>query len=180
MLFFRPLSPVKNAPVFAITVPPDEITIAELLKTTGYATGIVGKWHLGHLPAFLPTKQGFDSYFGVPYSNDMGRIGTTRPDPARPPANQPVKNAIPLPLYLDEQKIEEEPDQRELTKRYTEEAIRFIVEHKDRPFFLYYPSNFPHVPLYASDRFEGSSKRGIYGDVVARVAGKTTRDHTRS
>lgn len=150
-------------------LPPEEITIAELLQTRGYATGIVGKWHLGHLPEFLPTKQGFDSYFGVPYSNDMGRIRTTRHDPAQPLADQPVKNAVPLPLYRDEQKIEEEPDQRELTKRYTEEAIRFIVEHKDRPFFLYYPSNFPHVPLYASDRFEGSSKRGIYGDVVTEL-----------
>jgi arylsulfatase len=150
-------------------LPLKEITIAEMLKTRGYATGIIGKWHLGHLPRFLPRKQGFDYWFGIPYSNDMGRITTTRFDPANPTATAPRYDVPPLPLYRNDSVIEEEPDQHYLTKRYTEEAIQFIKKNKAKPFFLYYANNFPHVPLYASPAFAGKSKRGLYGDVVAEL-----------
>jgi len=150
-------------------LPLKEITIAEMLKTRGYATGIIGKWHLGHLPQFLPRKQGFDYWFGIPYSNDMGKITTTRFDPENPTATAPRADAPPLPLYRNDSVIEEEPDQHFLTKRYTEEAIKFIRSNKGKPFFLYYANNFPHVPLYASLAFEGKSKRGLYGDVVAEL-----------
>jgi arylsulfatase A-like enzyme len=126
-----------------------EITVAELLKPLGYATAIVGKWHLGHLPQYLPTRHGFDSYFGIPYSNDMN----------------------PRPLLRDDKVIEEEPDQNYLTQRYTEEAARFIrASAKARkPFFLYLPHTFPHVPLHASPKVRGQSPRGLYGDVVEEL-----------
>ncbi|MBI5090850.1 MAG: sulfatase [Candidatus Hydrogenedentes bacterium] len=122
----------------------NEITIARLLKGLGYATACVGKWHLGHLPPFLPTKHGFDSYFGIPYSNDMK----------------------PSPLMRNEETIEEPAVQDTLTERYTEEAVRFIKENKERPFFLYLAHNMPHVPLHVSERFRGKSAGGLYGDVI--------------
>ena len=158
-------------PNSASGLPLKEITIAEMLKTKGYATGIIGKWHLGSQPEFLPTHQGFDFWFGIPYSSDMGKIGTTRYNPDNPKANQPRPNAVPLPLYRNDKVIETEPDQHYLTQRYTKEAINFIKKNKEKnkPFFLYYASNFPHVPLYASPAFEGKSKRGLYGDVVAEL-----------
>lgn len=130
-------------------LPQDEITIAEALKTKNYRTALIGKWHLGHLPQHLPATQGFDYFFGTPYSNDM----------INPP----------LPLFKAGKVIEENPDQTLLTKRYTEEAISFIRKNKDQPFFLYYPNNFPHTPLYASEKFRGKSKRGLYGDVVEEL-----------
>lgn len=158
-------------PNSASGLPLKEITIAEMLKAKGYATGIIGKWHLGQLPEFLPMHQGFDYWFGIPYSNDMGKIGTTRYSPDNPNATAPKPNAIPLPLYRNARVIEEEPDQHYLTRRYTGEAINFIKKNADenKSFFLYYASNFPHVPLYASPEFEGKSKRGLYGDVVAEL-----------
>ncbi len=131
---------------------PKEITIADLLKKQGYATACIGKWHLGHLPPFLPTKQGFDSYFGIPYSNDMM---TKTPDGKR--------GAI---LMRNEEVIEQATDQRLLTERYTAEALKFIQANKDRPFFLYLPHSMPHVPLFISERFKGRSKGGLYGDVI--------------
>lgn len=136
-------------------LPPSEITIAEALKGKNYKTGIIGKWHLGHLPKFLPLNQGFDYYFGIPYSNDM-----------LPPR---YKGAPELPLYENDKIIENGPDQRLLTKRYTEKAISFITENKDVPFFLYYPNNFPHTPLFTSEEFSNTSKRGLYGDVVVEL-----------
>lgn len=136
-------------------LPQYEVTIAEALKTKGYRTEIIGKWHLGHLPEFLPMKQGFDSFFGIPYSNDM--FG---------PA---YRNAPPLPFYKDGKVIEENPDQSLFTQRYTAEALRFIKTNKDNPFFLYYANNYPHVPLHASKEFKGKSKRGLYGDVVEEL-----------
>lgn len=150
-------------------LPLNERTIAEMLKAKGYATGLVGKWHLGHLKEFLPTRQGFDYWFGTPYSNDMGKVFTTHKDGAYglPPGPRP--NAPALPLYKNETVIEEEPDQHFLTKRYTDEVIQFIKRSKDKPFLMYYASNFPHTPLYASPDFEGKSKRGLYGDVVAEL-----------
>ncbi len=128
-------------------LPADEITIAEALKTKGYATACVGKWHLGHHKQFLPTNNGFDSYFGIPYSNDMR----------------------PCPLVKDEETIELPAKQETLTKRYTEQAVQFIREHKDGPFFLYFPHTFPHIPLFASADFKDTSLRGLYGDVVEEL-----------
>ena len=136
---------------------PDEITIAEVLKKAGYATTIVGKWHLGDQPPFLPTKQGFDSYFGIPYSNDMG--WTDRKTKAYPP----------LPLLRNEEVIEQEPDQRLITQRYTEEAVKFIRASKNRPFFLYLPHTMPHWPQYSSERFAGRSRNGKWGDAVEEI-----------
>ncbi|MCH8963141.1 MAG: LLM class flavin-dependent oxidoreductase, partial [Bacteroidetes bacterium] len=141
-------------------LPADEITLAEALKTAGYTTACFGKWHLGHQPEHLPPNQGFDHYFGVPYSNDMSAV-------IYPHLEE--RGYTPLPLVRGTETIEEEPDQRLLTRRYTEEAIQFIRDNKDRPFFLYLPHTFPHVPLFASDAFEGKSPRGLYGDVVEEL-----------
>ena len=137
---------------------PNEITIAEVLKDAGYKTGIVGKWHLGDQPEFLPTKQGFDSYFGIPFSNDMGH--DSREKPYRYP---------PLPLLRMDKVIEEEPDQRLITQRYTSEAIEFIEANKEGPFFLYLPHTMPHWPQYSSERFAGKSKNGKWGDAVEEI-----------
>lgn len=142
-------------------LPEEEITLAEALKAQNYATGIVGKWHLGHNPQYLPLKNGFDSFYGLPYSNDM--IPT--PDAKwAPPRKYP-----PLPLMEGDKVLETNPDQRLLTKKYTEKAIAFIAEHQSEPFFLYMPHSFPHVPLFASSDFEGKSSRGLYGDVVEEL-----------
>jgi arylsulfatase A-like enzyme len=141
-------------------LPQEEITIAEILKEIGYATACIGKWHLGHAVEYLPPNQGFDYYFGIPYSNDMS-----------PAQNEweGAKNFPPIPLILGTEVIEEEPDQRYLTRRYTEHAIQFIENHAKDRFFLYLPYTFPHVPLYVSEKFDGSSKRGLYGDVVQEI-----------
>jgi arylsulfatase A-like enzyme len=142
---------------------PQETTIAELLRDRGYATIAVGKWHLGDHPEFLPTNHGFDSYFGIPYSNDMS--------PA--PANNPRQGANlmypELPLIRDTVVIEREPDQRQLVQRYTGEVMDFLERNVDRPFFVYLAHSFPHVPLWASDRFAGTTERGLYGDVITEI-----------
>ena len=135
-----------------------EVTMAEMLKGVGYRTGCVGKWHLGDQPSFLPTRQGFDYYFGIPFSNDMGH--DSRKQPYRYP---------PLPLLRMDEVIEEEPDQRLITKRYTEEAVRFIEQSKDGPFFLYLAHTMPHWPQYASEGFAGKSKNGKWGDTVEEI-----------
>ncbi len=140
----------------------NEMTMAELLKQKDYATAAVGKWHLGHLPAFLPTNHGFDSYFGIPYSNDMS------PDPKNNPRER-ARRWPPLPLVQDLETIEEEPDQSLLIQRYTEQAVSFIQDNADRPFFLYYAHTMPHVPLYPSADFAGSSEQGTYGDVIQEI-----------
>lgn len=152
-------------------LPLDEITIPEVLKTKGYATGIIGKWHLGSLPQFLPLRQGFDYWFGIPYSNDMGKVGVGRLPNGKITGFAEREKYVPTPLYRNDKIIEEEPDQHYLTQRYTKEATDFIKRnhHAKKPFFLYYASNFPHIPLYASPGFEGKSKRGIYGDVVTEL-----------
>ena len=131
---------------------PSEITVARLLKDQGYATMCIGKWHLGHHPEFLPTRHGFDAYYGIPYSNDMP---TPTPDGG--------KGVV---LLRDEKVIEHPTDQATLTERYTAEAVKFIKANKDRPFFLYLPHTMPHLPLHVSERFKGKSKGGLYGDVV--------------
>lgn len=132
-----------------------EVTIAEMLKSAGYTTACIGKWHLGHLEPFLPTNHGFDEYFGLPYSNDMHPEN----DPAYPP----------LPLMEGTRVIEENPDQSQLTYRYTQRAVRFINKNSDGPFFLYLAHTMPHVPLYCRDRFKGKSEQGLYGDVMMEI-----------
>lgn len=133
---------------------PDELTLPEALKTVGYKTTCIGKWHLGDQPPHLPTAHGFDSYYGIPYSNDMANKG--RGDP-------------PLPIVKDKVVIEAPADQSTLTKRYTEKAIEFIESSKDSPFFLYLPHTFPHLPLFASPDFHGKSANGRYGDSVEEI-----------
>lgn len=130
-----------------IHLPADEITLAEALRPLGYRTALFGKWHLGSRLEWSPTGQGFDEFFGVLHSNDM----------------------TPLQLFRDDQLIEEPVVQSTLTERYTAEAVRFIEENQDRPFFLYLPHSFPHVPLYVSERFDGQSDAGLYGDVVETI-----------
>ncbi|HYH69345.1 MAG TPA: sulfatase [Urbifossiella sp.] len=140
----------------------DETTLAEVCKSKGYATFAVGKWHLGHHPQFLPTRHGFDGYFGLPYSNDMW------------PFHPEVKAGTfpPLPLF-DGEKVANPnvtaADQSRLTAQYTERAVRFVRENRDRPFFLYLAHSMPHVPLFAGERFRGSSQAGAFGDVIQEI-----------
>ncbi len=133
----------------------EEITIAELAKKANYKTACYGKWHLGHLMSFLPIYHGFDEYYGLPYSNDMG------------PISKP--HAPPLPLIEGDKIIEYDPDQSKLTTAYTERAIDFIRRNKDNPFFLYLPHTMVHVPLFVSEKFKGKSGAGLYGDVVQEI-----------
>ena len=161
-------------PVYATGLHPQEITIAELLKQQGYTTGVIGKWHLGDQPAFLPTRQGFDYYYGLPYSNDMGpaadgvksNFGKPLPKPRRKGKGQP-----PLPLLRNETVLQRvlPEDQQALVERYTQEAVTFLWEHQDEPFFLYLPHSAVHFPLYPGKRFQGKSKHGLFGDWVEEV-----------
>lgn len=148
-------------PFSAEGLPSEEITLAEALKEQGYHTGIVGKWHLGHHQQYLPLRHGFDTFYGLPYSNDMLPMPNAKWGPAR--------KYPPLPLYQDTTVLDTNPDQRPLTKQYTEKALAFIEAHQAEPFFLYIPHSFPHVPLFASPDFEGKSTRGLYGDVVEEL-----------
>ncbi len=137
---------------------PDELLLPEICRQHGYATGIFGKWHLGTVPELLPTRHGFDEFLGIPYSNDNTKY-------------HPVLAAEmpPLPFYDGEEVVETDPDQRLFTKRFTERAVSFIQRHKDRPFFLYVPHVMPHVPIFASEAFEGSTGAGLYADVIAEL-----------
>jgi arylsulfatase A len=151
-------------------LPASEITIAQALKQQGYATGIVGKWHLGvwtNNPEHHPLKHGFDFHFGLPHSNDMN------PSPGNPPkAGARVDQDAAwwnAPLFRGYELVDAKADQTQLTRRYTEEAVKFIGANKASPFFLYFAHTFPHTPLFASDRFKGKSTRGIYGDVVEEL-----------
>lgn len=147
-------------------LPQTEVTIAELLKGAGYRTAAIGKWHLGHLAPYLPMQHGFDSYFGIPYSNDMDRVSTL-------PVREAIMNAkaeyFDVPLMQDEKVIERPADQNTITKRYTQEAVKFISENRKSPFFLYLAHSLPHVPLFASEEFKGKSERGFYGDVIEEI-----------
>ena len=148
-------------------LPSAEMTLAELLKEHGYATAHIGKWHLGIHEGSRPLDQGFAASFGLPYSNDMDAVpGLARgaTSSADPPAG-----GWNVPLIRNGEVIERPADQRTLTRRYTDEAMKFIRAHKDRPFFLYLAHTMPHVPLFASPRFKGKSPRGIYGDVVEEL-----------
>jgi arylsulfatase A-like enzyme len=157
---------------------PAEVTIAETLKQAGYVTACVGKWHLGHQSQYLPTNQGFDSYYGIPYSNDM-RLDPRMPfaedvllregmtlERARARGNK-INNWVPL--MEGDQVIEYPCDQTTLTRRSTERCVEFIQSNKERPFFLYYASSFPHIPLHASAEFRDKSRRGLYGDVIEEL-----------
>lgn len=135
-----------------------ELTVAELCKQKGYATAIFGKWHLGHHPRFLPTRHGFDRYFGLPYSNDMWPMHAANPD-----------MYPPLPMFDQEKIIAYNPDQTQLTRLYTEHAVRFIEENRQKPFFLYVPHSMPHVPLFTSKEFAGKTGAGLYADVIAEI-----------
>ncbi len=141
----------------AIGLNPKEITIAKLLKGQGYRTKIVGKWHCGDQPEFLPTNHGFDEYYGLPYSNDMGIQG--------PPENRPPWR-VPLPLMRNAEVIQQQPDQRGLTERYCEECVRFIRDNRRGPFFLYLAHMYVHVPLFVPHRFLRQSRNGGYGGAV--------------
>jgi arylsulfatase A-like enzyme len=151
-------------------LPDDEITIASLLKKQGYATGAVGKWHLGNWmnnPAGHPMKHGFDSYFGLPHSNDMNPVrGGPKGDSN---SLDPDPKAWEAPLFDGEKLIEQPTDQTQLTRRYAEKSVEFIKAHKAEPFFLYFASTFPHTPLFASEKFKNKTPRGRYGDVVEEL-----------
>jgi arylsulfatase A len=151
--------PGALGPHSRIGISDKEMTIAQLCKQKNYATAIFGKWHLGDSPQFLPTRHGFDEYFGLPYSNDMW--------PRHPTAKFP-----PLPLIEQERVINPDVDdaaQNQLTTQYTERAVSFIERHKDRPFFLYVPHTMVHVPLHVSDKFRGKTQRGLFGDAVEEI-----------
>ncbi len=167
---------------------PNEITIAEILKTRGYRTALVGKWHLGDAPEFLPTRNGFDSYFGLPYSNDMWpyhpKVEERPEEDERMRASRkragytgfdgqgqiyPLDWFPPLPLMRGEEVIELNPKQELLTRSYTDEVIKIIKESRDRPFFIYLAHAMPHVPLFRSRPMEDQSMRGRYGDVIEEI-----------
>ena len=136
-------------PTATIGIADGETTIAEMLRSRGYATAIYGKWHLGHLPPFLPTRHGFDDYLGLPYSNDMW-------------PNHPEKMSFPpLPLYSRDAVLTLNPDQSQLTGEYTRRAVAFIEANRARPFFVYLAHTMPHVPIFASARFHGRSRQGL-------------------
>ena len=147
-------------------LPASEITIASALKKADYATACIGKWHLGHLPQYLPIAHGFDYYFGLPYGNDE--------DPADDSnyyemAANPKPGYFNVPLMRNSDIVERPVEQTTLTKRYTEEAIDFIKRNRNRPFFIYLAHSMPHVPLFRSKQFENKSLRGLYGDVVEEL-----------
>ena len=163
-------------PGWSVGLNPEEITIARLLSDAGYATKLVGKWHCGDQPPFLPTAHGFDDYYGIPYSNDMGRqvegeaVHGLRPDQIEPMLRQMgceepwIKP--PLPLLANDQVLEAQPDQASLTGRYLEQARRFIRDNAGSPFFLYLAHMYVHLPIYVQQRFRESSKNGDYGAAV--------------
>jgi arylsulfatase A-like enzyme len=129
---------------------PDEITLAEALRTRGYATALFGKWHLGHLPPHLPTRHGFDEWYGLPYSNDMW------------PRNPESPHAYPpLPLMSGDTVAESNPDQSRLTGEYSRRAVGFIEAHRDRPFFIRRSNTQPHVPPFTAKAIEGRTERGV-------------------
>ena len=151
---------------------PNEITIAELLKSQGYVTGMIGKWHLGDQPEFLPTRQGFDSFFGLPYSNDMGPAEDgVKSSLGAPLPKQKGRGQPPLPWLRNERVVKRvlADDQTTLVARYTEEAVTFIKTNKSKPFFLYLPHSAVHFPIYPGKAFQGHSKNEIYGDWVEEV-----------
>ena len=183
-------------------LPPEHVTIAEMLKSVGYNTAAVGKWHLGDELKYLPTNQGFDSYYGIPYSNDMFPASTMKyadsclfregqshetlkeafAGKLRNGSN-PVSMKNKVPLMRDEECIEFPADQTTITRRFTDEGIQFISKSvkEEKPFFLYLAHSMPHIPLYVSPEFVGKSERGLYGDVIEEIDFNTGRvlDHLK-
>ena len=151
-------------------LPVNEITLAEQLKKANYNTACIGKWHLGHKEQYLPTNNGFDYYFGIPYSNDMDMVpGLGYWDYWGLPKDSIKTEHFNVPLMRNKQIVERPANQHTITKRYAEETIKFIRENKSEPFFVYLAHNLPHIPLFVSKEFEGHSKRGLYGDVVEEI-----------
>ena len=142
---------------------PSETTLAEVCQSRGYATAMFGKWHLGHQPSLLPTRQGFEIFAGLPYSNDNGPLHPT------------VRGIPSLPWYENEKVTELDPDQSQFTRRLTDRAVEFIHASKAKPFFLYLPHIMPHVPIFASAEYRGKSKGGLYGDVVEELDASIAR-----
>jgi len=163
--------PAVIFPAAPIGLSAEEHTVAALLKDLGYATMAIGKWHVGDQPEFLPTRRGFDHYLGLPYSNDMGGEWDGAVD------EPPGKRKPPLPLVRDEKVIEtvSPAGQDRLTERYTDEAVQFIRDHKDGPFFLYLPHTAVHVPIHPGAAFRGKSANGNYGDWVEEADSSTGR-----
>ena len=182
----------NHGPRASTGIHPEEVTVAELLQESGYATQLIGKWHLGDAPEFLPHRHGFDSWFGIPFSNDMWRYHPVMP--VRQPENERMISAReradmtgfagkgtyydlqrgqgfphPLPLMKDDEVVEVDSDQRKLTTLYTELALEFIEANRSQPFFLYLPYAMPHVPLFVSNERWGKSLRGRYGDVIEEL-----------
>ncbi len=155
-------------------LPHEEITLAEQLKAVGYGTACIGKWHLGHKEEYLPPKHGFDYYYGIPYSNDMDLTRKLEGpkgywDLWTKEYKDLETSDFNVPLLRNTTIVERPADQRTITKRYTDESLEWIAENKEKPFFLYLAYNLPHVPLFASEKFTGTSKRGLYGDVVEEI-----------
>jgi len=155
-------------------LPSEEITLAEQLKKANYTTACIGKWHLGHKEDYLPLQHGFDYYFGIPYSNDMDVPEAVLKEKGgywnvlRDPKNNQIKN-FQVPLIKNNEIIERPADQNNITRRYSEETVKFIKKNKNKPFFIYLAHNLPHVPLFASKEALGKSSRGLYGDVVEEI-----------
>lgn len=152
-------------------LPQSEITIAEVLKQKNYATAAIGKWHLGHLSEHLPTTQGFDYYYGIPYSNDMDFVkgAPNYWQEKKDPNFLAATKNYNVPLIENTREVERPADQNTITKRYTEKAIEYIKSNKDQAFFLYLAHNLPHIPLFAHTDFIGKSKQGLYGDVIEEI-----------
>jgi len=180
----------NHLPGFETGIHPAEITLPEVLHLEGYTSMMIGKWHLGDHPKFLPLRHGFDRFFGLPYSNDMWRFHPRMPLGANPhprllAARQRAELTgyagqgsefspsggfpQPLPLYEDDKVIETDSDQTTFTSRFTAKALEFISANQSRPFFLYLAHVMPHVPLFAGQRFSGTSRRGRYGDTVEEL-----------
>jgi arylsulfatase A len=164
-------------PGWPIGLHPDEVTIATLLRRAGYATIAVGKWHCGDQPDFLPTNHGFQEWYGIPYSNDMGRQVAG----AGQPTDDEMRALLtdlgitmpwvrpPLPLMEGDDVVEQQPDQASLTARYVERSVRFVRANRDRPFFLYLAHLYVHLPIYVQERFRAESQNGAYGGAVASI-----------
>ncbi len=153
-------------------LPHEEVTIAEMLKERGYTSATIGKWHLGHLPKFLPQSQGFDYYYGIPYSNDMDALSNNWDiylKKSRDPNYYSETKFFNVPLIENTKVIERPADQTNIITRYTEKALEFIEKNKNSPFFLYLAHSMPHMPIFASEEFRGRSKASLYTDVIEEI-----------
>ena len=149
-------------------LPSTELTLAEKLKEKNYKTAIVGKWHLGHTKNYLPNNHGFDYYFGIPYSNDMDKINNNNYW-SEYENKELSSDSYNVPLIENFDIIERPVDQTTITSRYVDKTLQLINNYKNDNFFIYLSHNLPHIPLYASKRFLGKSKRGLYGDVIEEI-----------